>query len=87
MGPATAGLLRYLSGATLFDRHGIMLSMVANWTQLVLGIWILISPWLLGFANISLMKWSNLLAGLIIILMNAWIIVGEKSLALPGGKK
>lgn len=38
----------------------------------------MISPWLLGFSSISLMKWSNLLIGLIIVLINVWIIFGEK---------
>lgn len=52
--------------------------MAANWAQLVLGIWLMVSPWLLGFSSISLMKWNNLLAGLIIVLINVWIIFGEK---------
>jgi len=52
--------------------------MTANWVQLILGAWLMISPWLLGFSSISLMKWSNLLVGLIIVLVNVWIIFGEK---------
>ncbi|MBI4059540.1 SPW repeat protein [Candidatus Giovannonibacteria bacterium] len=52
--------------------------MVTNWTQLVLGLWIILSPWLLGFSSITVMKWSNLIAGTIIFLINVWIIFGEK---------
>lgn len=52
--------------------------MTSNKIQLVLGVWIFISPWLLGFSSISIMKWSNLLVGLTIILINVWIIFGEK---------
>jgi hypothetical protein len=48
------------------------------WAALIIGIWVLISPWLLGFADISLMKWSNVACGTAIILMNAWSIFGEK---------
>ncbi len=54
------------------------MAMAANWTQLVLGVWLMISPWLLGFSSISLMKWSNLLTGLMLVLVNVWIIFGEK---------
>jgi hypothetical protein len=51
-----------------------------RWTELILGIWILLSPWLLGFSSISVMKWSNLLAGLAIILINVWAIFEEKKI-------
>jgi len=48
-----------------------------NYAQLALGIWILLSPWLLGFSSISIMTWSNLIVGIIIILINVWAIFGE----------
>ncbi|HUX35809.1 MAG TPA: SPW repeat protein [Candidatus Paceibacterota bacterium] len=54
-----------------------MSSVARNYTQLVLGIWILLSPWLLGFSSISIMTWSNLLAGIILILTSVWAIFGE----------
>ena len=46
--------------------------MTKRWIELILGIWILISPWLLGYSDISVMKWSNLLCGLILILVGVW---------------
>jgi len=49
-----------------------------NWTELGLGVWVLISPWLLGFSSISIMKWSNLLVGLSLVLIGIWAIFGEK---------
>ncbi|MDP2598542.1 MAG: SPW repeat protein [Candidatus Liptonbacteria bacterium] len=60
---------------------------MTNWVGLVLGFWVLVSPWLLGFSSISIMKWSNLLVGLVLVLMNTWIIFGEKkSLKADSGK-
>mgnify|MGYP001570321327 CR=1 FL=1 len=38
------------------------------------GIWAMISPWVLGFSSISLAKWNSLILGLIVILVNVWII-------------
>lgn len=63
--------------------------MEANWIGLAVGSWVLISPWLLGFASISVMKWSNLLAGLIMVLANVWKIFGEKDARVKsdGAKK
>lgn len=54
-----------------------MSSVARNYTQLVLGIWILLSPWLLGFSSISIMTWGNLIAGIILILTSVWAIFGE----------
>lgn len=37
-----------------------------------LGLWILVSPWILGFSDISLMRWSNVLIGTAIFLISVW---------------
>ncbi len=44
--------------------------------QLIVGLWLIISPWLLGFASASPMKWSSVIAGTIVFLMNLWEIFG-----------
>ncbi len=44
--------------------------------QVVLGFWILVSPWLLGFSGASPMKWSNVILGTTILLVNLWAIFG-----------
>ncbi len=51
-----------------------MCPMMLAWTELVLGIWILISPWLLGASANSLMLWSNVLVGLVLVVLNLWMI-------------
>jgi len=57
-----------------------------HWTAFAVGVWVLVSPWLLGFADISVMKWSNLICGAIIILMSVWDIFGERSSEVPEKK-
>ena len=56
--------------------------MLANKVLLSFGVWIMISPWILGFSSISLMKWSNLITGLLIVLINVWIIFDKDDGAL-----
>ena len=51
---------------------------VKNYIQLAVGIWILVSPWLLGFSSISIMMWSNLIAGVVLVLINVWAIFGDE---------
>jgi len=55
-----------------------MEGMNRSWIEIIIGVWVLVSPWLLGFSSIPLMKWSNLAAGTIIVLMNVWMIYGKK---------
>ena len=54
-----------------------------HWTELIVGAFVLISPWLLGFSDITLARWGNVVCGLILILLNVWAIYGGRP-ALPG---
>ena len=46
-------------------------------TEIIVGAWLLLSPWLLGFADISVMRWSDVVCGLVLILLGVWSIFGE----------
>jgi hypothetical protein len=50
-----------------------------NWAQLVLGLWILVSPWVLGFSDITTALWSNVIIGALIIIFALWELFGGKS--------
>ena len=52
--------------------------MVPQWIAGIIGLWILLSPWLLGFSAVSIAKWSNVILGLVLVIMNAWLLFGEK---------
>ena len=41
----------------------------------VLGLWLIISPWILGFSGITLAKWDVVIIGLILVLADAWAII------------
>ncbi len=51
--------------------------MIEKWAECVLGIIMIASPWVLGFSDISLAKWCNVLIGLLLVLVSAWTIFGE----------
>jgi Na+/H+ antiporter NhaB len=50
--------------------------MIEYWTTLAIGLMMIISPWVLGFSDISLAKWCNILLGLILAIASAWKIFG-----------
>jgi hypothetical protein len=52
--------------------------MARHWIQFSIGFWLIVSPWLLGFAEISVAKWSNVLIGLALVIMGGWEIFGGK---------
>ncbi len=58
--------------------------MTENWTEFGVGAFILIAPWIFGFADIPLARWTDVLAGLVLVLMNLWAIYG-KDAAFPAG--
>ncbi|MEK7555456.1 MAG: SPW repeat protein [Patescibacteria group bacterium] len=51
-----------------------------SWLQLILGLWVVISPWLLGFYGNSMALWSNVIAGVLIIILSLWELFGGKSI-------
>jgi len=48
--------------------------MVRNWIEVIIGFWIIVSPWFFGFSNITVVKWSNVICGLAVVLINAWVL-------------
>ncbi|MEK7212453.1 MAG: SPW repeat protein [Patescibacteria group bacterium] len=50
--------------------------MSRQWLEAVLGLWLMLSPWVLGFSGISVMMWSNLIAGMAVFLIALWSIFG-----------
>ena len=42
------------------------------WMQAVLGCWVLISPWLFGVGTNAVLLWSNVIAGVAIVLLALW---------------
>jgi len=43
-----------------------------EWINVALGVWLVISPWVLGFSTIAAAMWRHLILGLVIALLAAW---------------
>jgi len=44
----------------------------------ILGIWIISSPWVIGFSGLILARWSNIFSGTAVSLLSLWIWLGEE---------
>jgi hypothetical protein len=50
--------------------------------QLVLGVVLVLMPWVFGFSDDSVMKWTNTIVGLVIILINLWAIFSPSRISV-----
>ena len=52
--------------------------MIIWWSTAVLGLWVLVSPWGLGFSQLPLARWGNIIAGIALLLLMMWALFGRK---------
>lgn len=45
-----------------------------DWLNLILGVWVLISPWALGFASMTGAMWTGVVMGILLIIGSAWTL-------------
>lgn len=51
-----------------------------NWIILFLGLWILVSPWILNFsAYNNIVLWNNVISGILVIIFALWQLFGGNS--------
>jgi hypothetical protein len=48
-----------------------------NYGQLILGLWVLLAPWILGYASLAPALWSSVISGVLISLLALWSILNE----------
>ncbi|MCL4399794.1 SPW repeat protein [Patescibacteria group bacterium] len=45
---------------------------------IVIGVWLIISPWVLGYSALNLPSWNNLLMGALVVIFSLWNISAPK---------
>lgn len=48
-----------------------------EWTESVLGLWMVVSPWIVGFSGVDAAKADAVLSGLIILTLALWALQDE----------
>lgn len=49
-----------------------------EWLALALGAWLLLSPWVLGFSDSTVLAWSAAAAGGLIVVLAGWTLAQEQ---------
>lgn len=72
----------WLSGLAVLFVAGMALSAFRvwqEWTILALGVWLLVSPWILGFGISATVAWNVTVSGALVLALAGW------TLAMHGG--
>ena len=43
-----------------------------DWLTGILGLWLVIAPWVLGFHTMALALWDHVIVGILLIVLAAW---------------
>lgn len=49
-----------------------------EWINLIAGVWLIISPWLLGFAADVNAMWTHVVIGVLVAAISAWAVWGHR---------
>lgn len=49
-----------------------------EWVNLVVGVWLLISPWVIGVAVSGALVWSCVVVGVVVALLALWTLIDVK---------
>lgn len=55
-----------------------------GWIELALGIWVLASPWILGYWRVTSALWSQVVAGVLLVIVAIWQLVGTEDKPING---
>lgn len=50
-----------------------------SWINFVLGIWLILAPFILGFGAIELAMWNSVVVGVIVLALAAWSAVATRN--------
>lgn len=42
-----------------------------EWVDIVLGVWLIVSPWVLGFTNMAALAWNSVAMGIVVLILSA----------------
>jgi hypothetical protein len=78
---ATPSWNAWVVGAVLAVLALATLSMFAEWEEwvnFILGLWLVASPWILGFAANMDAMWTHVIMGILVAAVSAWAVWGHR---------
>lgn len=54
----------------------------ASWLNALIGVWLIISPWVYGYAGTGF-EWNTIIVGIIMIILGVWSAIATQSAETP----
>jgi len=51
-----------------------------EWANVVLGVWLVISPWALGFSSLATAMWNAVIVGIVVAVLALWALGTDKDI-------
>ena len=45
-----------------------------EWVDAVLGVWLIASPWVLGFTSMTALTWNAVIMGAVVVVLSGWVL-------------
>jgi hypothetical protein len=49
-----------------------------SWVNVVLGMWLIVSPYLLGYSNLEIARWNENILGVIVVGLGVWSALASR---------
>jgi hypothetical protein len=53
-----------------------------EWTEAALGLWLMVSPWVLGFTHVQAARDTAVLTGVVVLALAIWVLFSDKDWGL-----
>ena len=84
-------ILTVLSMVLMIGVVGIIIALAAlvalfqvmaweEWANVVLGVWLVISPWVLGFSGLGAAMWNAVIVGIVVAVLALWTLGTDKDI-------
>lgn len=57
-----------------------------NWINLLLGVWLILAPFVLGYSDTNKALWSDLIVGVVIVILAIATLAGGKKGSTPASQ-
>lgn len=54
-----------------------------EWTEAILGLWMMLSPWVLAYSHVQMAMYVALGLGFVIVLLALWTLATDEDFSLP----
>ncbi len=77
------GVVLIILGIWAAVNEVVSLDRTLNWISAVLGVWLVVSPFILGYSAMVAAMWNNIIVGAVVIVLAAWAATVLSKLVAP----